>query len=102
MSERSATTRPGLAALQDADDTGAGDAGLHLHPQGAEVVRDDLGGADFLQPQLGMFVEIAAPGDDLRQDLGGRAVDCRGHRIRGRLGQRKRWRDGEQDDEHDT
>ena len=102
MSARSATTGPGLPPLQDADDSGAGDAGLHLDAQGAEVVRDQLGGADFLQPQLGMLVDVAAPGDDLRQDLGGRAVDCRGHRIRSRLGQRKRWRDGEKDDEHDT
>ena len=91
----------GLAALQDADDAGAADAGLHLHAQRAEVIRDDLGGADFLQPQFGMLVEIAAPGDDLREDFGGRAVDCRGHRIRGRLGYREPGRGGEQGDEHD-
>ena len=102
MSARSATTGPGLPPFRMPTTPVPRDAGLHLHAQGAQVVRDDLRGADFLQPQLGMLVEVAAPGDDLRQDLGGRAIDCRGHRIRGRLGQRQRWRDGEQHDEHDT
>src|SRR5688572_25146861 len=59
-----------LAAMQDADDAGLGDAGLHL----IEVVRaqplgDEAGSLLLPESELRVLVEIAPVGNDSRSDL---------------------------------
>ena len=68
--------RPGLAAFEDADDAGLGDAGLYLHAELLQMVGDDLGASHLGIAELGMLVEVAAPGqhlgfDGLRGAVGG-------------------------------
>jgi len=58
--------RAGAPALQRADHPGVGDL-LHdlVEAERAQVIRDDLGGPRLAVAELGVLVEIAAPGDDL-------------------------------------
>ena len=52
------------AALQPADDTGAGQTAVHFQPQALQMRRHDVGGAPLAECQFGMAVEIAANGRD--------------------------------------
>jgi hypothetical protein len=61
---------PGLAALEQPDDAGVGDLVLHLDAERAQVVGDDLRGAELAVAELRVLVEVAAPGDDLRLRAG--------------------------------
>ncbi|MNQ72326.1 hypothetical protein D3C85_870280 [compost metagenome] len=70
----------GLAALEHGDHAGAGDAGLNVHAQRAQMVGHELGRAVFLVAQFGMFVDVAAPGDELVFDGLGALIDLRGQR----------------------
>ena len=76
MSARSPIVLPdGLAAADDADDAGAADAGDHLvAAELAQLVGDDAGGAVHLVEQLGVLVEIMAPGRHFIGE-GGDAID---------------------------
>ena len=57
----------GLAALEDAHDAGHGDLLAHLvQAQRAQVLRDEPRGAHLAVAELGMLVQVAPPGDDLR------------------------------------
>ena len=58
----------GLAALEDADDAGLRDAGLHLEPERPKVLGDDLRRSDLAVAELGVLVDVAAPGDHFRHD----------------------------------
>jgi hypothetical protein len=62
--------RAGLGALEQADDAGVGDAGLHFKAEAGEVGSDERGRARLLLAQLWMLVDVAPPGDQL-------AFDCR-------------------------
>jgi hypothetical protein len=69
-------------ALDQADDAGAADAFDDLiDTEGAQQLGDALGGAVDVVAQLGVFVEIAAPGGDLGVKVGN-TVD---HRHAGTL-----------------
>ena len=76
MSARSATTRPGLPPLQDADDAGVRDRRLHLDAELAQAVGDELRRARLAVAELGMLVNVAAAGDDFRLDLLRGVVDA--------------------------
>ena len=69
MSARSATTGPGLPPLQHGDDAGVSHARFHVVAQAAQLVGDDLRGARLAVAELRMLMEIAPPGDDLRQSV---------------------------------
>ncbi len=56
------------AAFDQADDTGAGDAGLVLDAEALELAGDDAGGADLLEGELGVGVEVAADLDEAGLD----------------------------------
>ena len=95
--------RAGLAALQQRDDAGVGDAGLHLEAELAQVLGDKRCGAGFLLAQFGMLVDVAPPRDQLVFDLRGTLADLLleirhdGLRARGRRACDQR---GERADEH--
>src|ERR1700738_4070071 len=61
--------RPWLAALEDGDNAGAGDAGLHLKTQHSEMRSNEAGGPRFLLPEFRVFVDIASPRNQLAFDL---------------------------------
>ncbi len=67
-----------------------GDARPDLEAQGPQVVRHDLGGPHLAIRELRMRVNVAPPGDDLRFDLGGAAVDLRVEAAPPRLGGKRR------------
>lgn len=60
--------RPGLAALEHADDARLANFFTHLHPHGSQRLGDDLGRAHFAVAEFRVFVEITPPGDDFRHD----------------------------------
>jgi hypothetical protein len=75
--------RPGACALKRADDAGMGDLLDDLvEAEGAQVVGHDLRRARLAIAELGVLVEIAAPGDDLGfqpvGDLGDPRVEGKG------------------------
>ena len=76
MSARKATTRPGLAALQDADHAGDADAGLHLDAELRQMLGGERRGARLLVGELGVLVDVAPPGDDLVLELQGGVGDA--------------------------
>ena len=67
----------GAAARQHPDHAGAADLAVHLDPPGGEFFGHDAGGADLLEAEFGMGMEIAPDGGE-RVEVGGDAVD-RGH-----------------------
>ncbi len=81
---------PRLAAFQNADDAGVSNGRLHFDPELAQTVRDELRRACLTVSELGMLMDVAAAGDDLRLDLlrgivdalvesGGGGGQCRSH-----------------------
>ena len=77
MSARSATTLPGLAAAQHADHAGVRDVLLHLDAERAQVVGDELRRAHLAVAELGVLVDVAAPGDHARLDARRGRIDAR-------------------------
>ena len=76
MSARSATTGPGSAPRSSADHAGDRDLGAHLvEAERAQVGGDDAGGAHLAVAELGMGVQVAPPGDQLRLDGRDRGID---------------------------
>jgi hypothetical protein len=67
--------RPRLAAPQDAHHAGMRHAGADLESEPGQVIRHQLGGPHFAIRQLGMLMDVPAPGDDARQHLRGGGVD---------------------------
>ena len=65
---------PRFAATEDGDHAGMGDAGPDLEAQGAQMVGDQPGGAGLAVAQLGMFVDVAPPGDDAVVHGGGAVI----------------------------
>jgi hypothetical protein len=63
------------AALQHANHAGGRDVGRDLETKLAQLVRNDPGGPRFAVAELGVLVEVAAPGNDLRGQLDGQLVD---------------------------
>ena len=80
MSARSATTGPGLAALQHADHAGVRDARSRTSskPSARRCVGDDRRGAHLAVAELGVLVEVAPPRDDVGLDRRGSVVDVPG------------------------
>ena len=76
MSDRRATTGPGLPPRSTADDAGLRDACPHLQPQRAQVLGDLLGRAHLAIAQLGVLVEVAPPRDQLRLERRRARVDA--------------------------
>ncbi len=71
--------RPGQRALEQADDAGVGDAGADLvETEAAQVLGNDRRSAEFAIAQLGVRVQVTAPGDDLRLESLRGAVDAGG------------------------
>ncbi len=66
----------GLATLEQTDDAGAGQAPVHLDPPVGELLGDHIGGAVLLEGDLGMAVDVPAPGLHVLGELGD-AVDDR-------------------------
>jgi hypothetical protein len=67
------------AAVEHADDAGDRHLGPHLvEAERAQVRRDDAGGAELAVAELGVGVEVAPPGEDLRLQGGRLLVDGRG------------------------
>ena len=67
--------RAGAAALDQADDPGAADAGLVADAETGEFARDDAGGADLLEAEFRMGVDVAADLDQRRFDAPGGVAD---------------------------
>jgi hypothetical protein len=85
MSARNATTGPGRAPLEQADDACVTDAGRHFKAEAGEVGGDERGRARFLFAQFRMFVDVAPPGDQLAFDRGRALADFRLQVRNGRL-----------------
>ncbi|MNI24774.1 hypothetical protein D3C73_784040 [compost metagenome] len=66
--------RAGLAAFEDADHAGVGDAGMHLEAELAQVVGHQLGGAHLLATQFRVLVDVATPFDQFGLHCGRTAV----------------------------
>ena len=49
-----------VAVAQHADDAGLADAAMHLDAPLLQFARDQVGGAEFLQPEFGMGMDVAA------------------------------------------
>ena len=70
------TRSPSVLPLDQADDAGAADALDDLvDAEGAQQLGDALGGAVDVVAQLGVFVEVAAPGGDLGVKVGNSVDD---------------------------
>jgi hypothetical protein len=68
--------RSGLAALEDADHAGMRDLLAHdVEAERAQVLGDDLRRAQFPVAELGILVEVAPPGDDLRLEATRGGID---------------------------
>ena len=67
--------RTGLAALEQGDDAGVGNAGPHLEAEPLQVLGDEARSANFLLAEFGVLVDIAAPRDQLVFDLRGALAD---------------------------
>jgi len=67
--------RPGLAALENADHAGMGDAGLHFQSEFFELIGDDFRRAEFAIAELGMRMDIATPARDLAEHRRGQSID---------------------------
>jgi hypothetical protein len=67
----------GQAALEQADHAGLADAALHLVAEGAEFLGDDAGGADLLEAELGVHVQVAPD----RRDLVGEGLGVGEERV---------------------
>ncbi len=65
----------GQGPAQDPDDAIAADTGLDFETERLEMIGDELGGARLLERQLGVLVNVLAPGDHLGGELGGATVD---------------------------
>ena len=74
MSARSATTGPGWPPFSTPTTPVCATFSLHLvEAERAQVVGDDLRGAHLAVAELGVLVDVAAPGDDAGLDrVGGR------------------------------
>ena len=70
MSARSATTRPRPAAFDQRHHAVARDAGLGLQAERAQPLCDVGRGLLLAVRQLGVLMEVAAPGDEVRLDGG--------------------------------
>ncbi len=66
----------GLATFEQTDNAGAGQAPVHLDPPVGELLGDHIGGAVLLEGDLGMAVDVPAPGLHVLGELGD-AVDDR-------------------------
>ena len=67
-----------VAAAQDADDPGMGDAGAHFHAEVLQVLRHQPGRAELPVAELRVLVNIPAPGDHLRRHGGDAGVEVGG------------------------
>ena len=81
MSARKRDDRPGLAALEHRDDAGVRDTGLDLVAEPPQLLGDDLRGARLAIAELGMLMEVAPPGHDLRRQLLRQSVDLRANGL---------------------
>ena len=79
--------RRGGTAAEDSDDAGVSDAGPHLQAKRPQVRGHDPRRAQLAVAELGVLVDVAPPGDDLRLDLCRERGDVRGH---GRAAVRRR------------
>jgi hypothetical protein len=78
--------RAGQGAFQQADHAGVRHFRVDfIQAELAQVRRDDGRGARLAVAELGMLVEIAPPGDDLRLDLVRCGIDPGGRRTGGRV-----------------
>jgi len=59
---------------------------MHLDTPTPQLLGDDAGGADFLEPDLGMSVEVAANGGEF-VGVAVDAIDC-GHLVLGLVSER--------------
>ncbi len=79
--------RPGQLAAQQADDAGDRDLGAHVvEAELAQVSGDDGGGADLAVAELGVRVNVAPPGDQLRFDRRHGGIDLGGESVHGNAG----------------
>ena len=62
-------------AAQHADDSRLGHAGAHFQPEALQLRGDDARRPHLTVAKLGMLVQVAAPGDHLRIDIGGAPID---------------------------
>src|ERR1700680_4944206 len=84
---------PGALAPEHADHAGAAEAAMHLDAPLGQFVGDDPGGADFLEADLGMGVQIPADRGEF-VGIGFDAVDA-GHLIYPMAGEGERdWTAG--------
>ena len=61
--------RPGLPAFQHSHDAGMRHARAHLQTERTQVVCDELRGSRLAIGELGVFVNVPAPGNDFRLHL---------------------------------
>ena len=81
MSARMASTGTGPAALDQADDAGAANAGLVADAETGQFARDHAGGAHLLEAQFRMGMDVAADFDQRRLDAPGGVADRDGRVI---------------------
>ena len=60
----------GTTACEHADDAGLADASVNLDAPGGELLGHDAGGADLLEPDLRMRVQVAPDGSELVGEIG--------------------------------
>ncbi len=65
----------GTAAAQNANDARVGHTGADGHPEGRQVIGDELRRAELAVAELGVLVDVTAPGDDLAGHRGYGAID---------------------------
>ena len=71
----------GLSAVEDAEDARPADARADLQPQALEPGGDDARRPLFLLAELGVGVDVAPDGDELRRDPGRRGPELRVHGL---------------------
>ncbi len=80
-------SRPGSAGVEDAHHAGTADARMHLvKAQCAQVLGDQRRGARFLEAELGVGMDVAAPVDDALFEVTGGGVQAVMERGGGGLG----------------
>ena len=87
MSARRATTGPGSLPRSTPTTPVTRDLGAHVvEAELAQVGGDDGGGADLAVAELGVRVQVAPPGDQLRFDRRHGGIDLGGESVHGNAG----------------
>jgi hypothetical protein len=73
--------RPGTSAFEQANNPGFRDVRFYLNAKRAEMLRDEFGRAEFVVPEFGMLMDVAAPFDDFWFDGISSFVNASGERM---------------------